>query len=133
METFINLQRFACLWGIMPGSLTDEGSPFNECAHAYLAATRALLMHLRVMPGKKKEKQALVTNVELAMLSDGASLVLCQYSNETFNTAEVIGPRWRDIPFHDPSSMAICGTTMAAIGLSAIVFGRSRTAKPERG
>ena len=84
-----------------------------------LAATRAQLIHLRVMPGKK-EKQALVTTVELAMLDDGASLVLCQCSNETFNTAEVIGPRWRDIPFHDPSSMAIGGTTMAAIGLSAI-------------
>ena len=38
LEDYLNLQSFACLWGIVPGSITDEESPFNECAHAYLAA-----------------------------------------------------------------------------------------------
>jgi hypothetical protein len=38
LQTFINLQFFACMWGIVPGSLDDEHSPFNECTHAYLAA-----------------------------------------------------------------------------------------------
>jgi hypothetical protein len=38
IENYVNLQSFACLWGLVPGSLKDEGSPFNECAHAYLAA-----------------------------------------------------------------------------------------------
>ena len=51
LEDYLNLQSFACLWGIVPGSIRDEGSPFNECAHAYLAATRALLLQLREVPG----------------------------------------------------------------------------------
>ena len=44
LEDYLNLQSFACLWGIVPGAITDEDSPFNECAHAYLAAGRALLL-----------------------------------------------------------------------------------------
>jgi hypothetical protein len=46
LEDYLNLQSFACLWGIVPGSIMDEDSPFNECAHAYLAAGRALLLQL---------------------------------------------------------------------------------------
>jgi hypothetical protein len=46
LEDYLNLQSFACLWGVAPGSITDEESPFNECAHAYLAAGRALLCSL---------------------------------------------------------------------------------------
>src|SRR5689334_2002682 len=51
LEGYINLQYFECMWGLVPGSVEDENSPFNECSHAYLAATRALLVHLRAMPG----------------------------------------------------------------------------------
>ena len=47
LEDYLSLQSFACLWGLVPGSVTDEASPFNECSHAYLAAARALLLHLR--------------------------------------------------------------------------------------
>jgi hypothetical protein len=50
LEDYLNLQSFACLWGIVPGSITDEESPFNECAHAYLAAGRALLLQLAHEP-----------------------------------------------------------------------------------
>jgi hypothetical protein len=50
LEDYLSLQSFACLWGVVPGSITDEESPFNECAHAYLAAARALLLHLREAP-----------------------------------------------------------------------------------
>jgi hypothetical protein len=50
IEDYLNLQSFACLWGVVPGSVTDEESPFNECAHAYLAAGRALLLQLAHEP-----------------------------------------------------------------------------------
>ena len=30
LEDYLNLQSFACLWGIVPRSITDEDSPFNE-------------------------------------------------------------------------------------------------------
>ena len=34
LEDYLNLQSFACVWGVVPGSIADESSPFNECAHA---------------------------------------------------------------------------------------------------
>ncbi len=47
LEGFINLQFFDCMWGMVPGSVEDESSPFNECSHAYLAAgaSDALVNH----------------------------------------------------------------------------------------
>jgi hypothetical protein len=116
LETFVNLQYFACLWGIVPGSLNDENSPFNECAHAYLAATRALLMHLQGMTGDRASVRALVAKIELEMLGNGASLVLCRYSDEPFNTAEVIAPRWSGIASHPPSLMTFSGLALAMLG-----------------
>ena len=104
LKDFLNLQEFACLWGLVPGSLTDEASPFNECAHSYLAGARALLMHLREMPGgNRRAVDALASKIELEMLSDNASLTLCRYSDEPFNTNEVIAPHWSRIPTHLPS------------------------------
>ena len=116
LESFINLQYFACLWGIVPGSLDDENSPFNECTHAYLAAARALLMHLQEMTGDRAAVRALVAKIELEMLSNGASLVLCRYSDEPFNTAEVIAPHWSDIPSHPPSMMTFAALALAMLG-----------------
>ena len=44
-----------------------------------------------------------MNKIELEMLSDNASLVLCRYSVEPFNTDEVIPPHWSRIPVHVPS------------------------------
>ncbi len=77
----------------------DESSPFNECSHAYLAATRALLLHLQTMPGDRTAVRTLIAKIEREMLNNNASLVMCRYSDEPFNTAERILPHWRDIPF----------------------------------
>ncbi|MFT4151927.1 MAG: hypothetical protein QM656_17120, partial [Paracoccaceae bacterium] len=41
------IQSAYCLWGLVPGTVTDEASPFNLCAHAWLAATRDALLRLR--------------------------------------------------------------------------------------
>ncbi len=54
--------------------MTDENSPFNECAHAYLAGARALLMHLREMPGDRRAVDALVAKIETGMLANNAAL-----------------------------------------------------------
>ena len=90
LEDYLNLQSFACLWGIVPGSIADEESPFNECAHAYLAAARALLLQLREAPGVDHDAvEALIRKIEVEMLANGASLTLCRYSDEPFNTNEV--------------------------------------------
>lgn len=46
---FAQIQRSYCLWGVMPGGISDEESPFNECSHAYLAAAKAVLLRMRTM------------------------------------------------------------------------------------
>jgi hypothetical protein len=104
LQDFLNLQQFVCFWGVVPGSVTDEASPFNECAHSYLAVARELLMHLRQMKGGDRTGvAALVNKIEVEMLSENAALVLCRYSDEPFNTDEVVWPRWSWIPLHVPS------------------------------
>ena len=129
LEGFISLQQFACLWGLMPGSIRDEGSPFNECAHAYLAATRALLMHLGTMPGDRPAVRALLAKIETEMLVSGTALVLCRYSDEGFNTADVISPHWADVPRHPPSWAALGGVLFAVSG-GAWLASRKRSARP---
>jgi hypothetical protein len=119
LEDYLNLQSFACLWGIVPGSITDESSPFNECAHAYLAAARALLLQLREAPGVDHNAvEALIRKIETEMLSHDVSLILCRYSDEPFNTNEVIWPHWSEIPFHPPTA-GFAAAAFVAIAVAA--------------
>jgi hypothetical protein len=120
IEDYLNLQSFACLWGVVPGSVTEEESPFNECAHAYLAAGRALLLQLANEPGADhKSIDALTSKIEVEMLADGASLNLCRYSDEPFNTNEIIWPHWGMAPFHAPT-LAAFGAVLAMLAGAAI-------------
>jgi hypothetical protein len=124
LEDYLNLQSFACLWGIVPGSITDEDSPFNECAHAYLAAGRALLLQLAHEPdADHKAIDALISKIEVEMLADGASLNLCRYSDEPFNTNEMIWPHWGMVPFHAPTVAAL-GAIFALIAALAMWLAR---------
>lgn len=117
LKGYVDLQTFACLWGLIPGAVEDESSPFNECSHAYLAGTRALLMHLLSLPGDNAAVRTLADRIELDMLQNNASLVLCRYSDEPFDTAEIIGPHWGEIPFHPMSRFLFGGAALLAFGL----------------
>jgi hypothetical protein len=129
LEDYLNLQSFACLWGVVPGSIMDEDSPFNECAHAYLAAARALLLQLGRVPGAEhKVVDALISKIEAEMLADGASLNLCRYSDEPFNTNEVIWPHWGGIPFHAPSLAAFGAVFVLLAGLAIWLVRRGENA-----
>jgi hypothetical protein len=86
--------------GVVPGSLTDETSPFNECSHAYLAGTSALLAHMEKMPAVAADAKALSDKIELEMLANGSARVLCRYSGEAFNTGEIIMPRMGYLPLY---------------------------------
>jgi hypothetical protein len=119
LEDYLNLQSFACLWGVVPGSITDEDSPFNECTHAYLAAGRALFLQLREAPGVDHNAvEALIRKIEAEMLAREASLMLCRYSDEPFNTNEVIWPHWSQILFHPPTA-GFATAALIAIGGAA--------------
>jgi hypothetical protein len=128
------IQYTYCLWGLVPGSLRAEDSPFNECSHAYLSAAQALLLYMRAMPANEPAFQAdvesLVSRIDADMVRSGASLVLCRFSGEAFNTASLIRPVWSDIPFHPPSLIAFgilaMGLSAGAIGL----VGGGRRARP---
>ncbi len=125
LEDYLNLQSFACLWGVVPGSIADEESPFNECAHAYLAAGRALLLQLREAPGADhKAVDALIAKIEVEMLMNGASLTMCRYSDEPFNTNEVIFPRWSEIPTHPPTAAFAGATLVVILGLAWALWPR---------
>lgn len=124
LEDYLNLQSFACLWGIVPGSITDENSPFNECAHAYLAAARALLLQLRATPVVDRNAvEALIGKIETEMLANDASLLLCRYSDEPFNTNEVIWPHWGMALSHPPT-LAAFAAIFALIAGGAIWLAR---------
>jgi hypothetical protein len=129
-ETFRRLMNYGaiqytyCLWGLVPGSLRDEESPFNECSHAYLSAAQALLLHMRGMSGNspsfQRDVEALASRIDADMVRGGASLVLCRFSGETFNTASLIRPAWSAIPSHPPSLIAFA---VLAMGLAAGAIG----------
>ena len=120
LEDYLNLQSFACLWGLVPGSVADEDSPFNECAHAYLAAGRSLLLQLAKTPGvERKAVDALTRKIEMEMIANGAALTLCRYSDEPFNSNEVIWPHWEMVARHPPTA-ALLAAALAV--LSAAVW-----------
>ena len=90
---------------MFPAASRISRSPFNECAHAYLAAARALLLHLsETTRGDRDPVDALIGKIEVEMLADNASLSICRFSDEPFNTNEIIFPRWSEIPLHPPTA-----------------------------
>jgi hypothetical protein len=124
--TFGNIQYTYCLWGVVPGSLGDEASPFNECSHAYLSATQALLVHMRGINDRNSplgaDIEALVSRIDADMVRNGASFVLCQFSSEDFNTATLIRPDWTAVPYHAPSafSFAMLAVAMGGAGFAGL-------------
>jgi hypothetical protein len=122
-----NLQFTYCLWGMMPGSLGDEESPFNECSHAYLATAKALLTHMATMPAGEREAKALISDIDADMVRSGASWILCQYSGEAFSTGAIVEPRWRDMLFHPPSLAVLLVTVAALVAASREIFGAPRS------
>jgi hypothetical protein len=114
LEGFVSLQRFACFWGLIPGSLADEASPFNECSHAYAAGLRELLAHMADMPGDQSEAKALQARIAAEIASDPAFAVLCSNSGETFDSGIVIGPDWALAPAHGPTLLTFAAAALLA-------------------
>lgn len=122
---YARIQHAFCLWGLAPGSVADEESPFNECSHAYLAAAKDLLVRMRAMPDMDAATRALGERVDRDLLLAGA-LEVCSYSADTFNTADVIRPRWAQMTVHPPTLMAFGGLAAAGVGMTAAMAWRRR-------
>ncbi len=123
LQNFINLQFAYCLWGLIPGSLSDEANPFNECSHAYLAASKALLDRLRKTEETRSGADALTDEINLAMLQDAVALEICSNSFEPFNTAQIIMPEWASVAFN-PLGVLL---GFVIFGASAGAFAASRS------
>ncbi len=119
---YAQIQHAYCLWGKMPGGVTDEASPFNECSHAYLAATKAVLLSMRNMGAEADEAEAIVSAIDAGMVLRGLALITCEFSGEAFNTADVVRPVWRNVPLHPGSMVTVTG--FAAVLLAAAYCGR---------
>ncbi len=118
---FVSLQHFACFWGLVPGSISDESSPFNECAHAYVAGARALLAHMVMMPGDQSSAKALDARIETELAADPAFNVLCSNSNEAFDSGIIIGPDWQLAASHPPT-VATFLSLLALVASGVCIF-----------
>lgn len=88
---YSQIQYAYCLWGLVPGSISNEDSAFNPCSHAYLAATWALLQHLETKPAAQASAAMIRQSIE-ADRAANPLLVMCQNSAETFHTGSFIVP-----------------------------------------
>jgi hypothetical protein len=123
---FVSLQYFACFRGLVPGSLSDESSPFNECSHAYLAGTRALLAHMVEMPGDQSAAKALQDHIATELASEPAFGALCSNSQELFDSGIIVGPDWAMLPAHSPTVLTFSAFTfLIGAGAGAVLY-RSR-------
>lgn len=103
---FTKIQNTYCLWGIVPGSISDEESAFNPCSHAYLAGAHALLENLKGKSASAVEALAISRSLE-ADRENSPLLEICQSSADAFSTAELLKP---------------IRTADAAMGLLAMIF-----------
>ena len=139
-QNFLTLSRYAqlqyadCLWGLVPTSISDEESPFNECSHAYLAAAKEVLLKMRDMPAVAREANEITSRISYEAALEGAVFVGCIYSGEGFNTADRVRPQWHDVPFHPPTLLTLAGAfsflpLMAFVGSK--VLGRKEESVPQ--
>ncbi|WP_348626953.1 hypothetical protein [Rhizobium sp. SEMIA4064] len=112
---FAQIQRAYCLWGVMPGSVADEDSPFNECSHAYLAAAKMALLQMRTMKDEKAAASDLISEIDGVLVRNNLSLVLCRFSGEGFNTADLVRPQLAGIFLHGKSLAATMLALMTAV------------------
>jgi hypothetical protein len=115
LSDFVSLQHFACFWGLVPGSLSDETSPFNECSHAYLAGARALLAHMVAMPGDQSSARALAARIDTEIAGDPAFSVLCSNTSQAFDSGIIIGPDWQLAPANLPTTLIFSALMIVAV------------------
>ncbi|WKL23664.1 hypothetical protein QYR00_24480 (plasmid) [Agrobacterium tumefaciens] len=92
LMNFSKIQYTYCLWGMIPGALTDEESDFNACSHAYLASSLALLDHMESMPMASAEAVAIRQAIDVERAAS-PSFVLCKSSADLFYTDWLLVPR----------------------------------------
>lgn len=119
---YAKVQRAYCLWGLVPGSISDEFSPFNACSHAYLAAMRDLLLRMTAEGGTSAAVD-LARRVDGDMIASSTALEFCNFSATPYDTATVVQPVLADMVGH-PATVASLGGMAALLIMAAAVFVR---------
>ncbi|AMY67312.1 hypothetical protein [Frigidibacter mobilis] len=125
---YARIQRSYCLWGLVPGSISDEASPFNACSHAYLAASRDLLLRM-VAEGRDSRAADLALRIDHEMMLSSTALDLCSYSASPYDTATTVRPVWSDVPGHAASLTSLLAIAALLAGAAALferLTGRGR-------
>lgn len=100
LYNFVNLQFAYCLWGLVPGALSNEDSPFNGCSHAYLAGSKALLDQLQRSSSDPAEANQLAARIQLDMQREETGALICRNGVDSLNTAEIIFPELSGTAFN---------------------------------
>jgi hypothetical protein len=129
---YTGIQYADCLWGVVPGSISDEASPFNECSHAYLAASKALLLTMRSLPEVGDKAESLISRIDAEVTLTGAAFIGCLYSGEEFNTASLVRPQWLSSLFHPPTLLTLLALFLGPVGVSLAASRMARTATLRR-
>ena len=124
LQGFVSLQYFACWRGLVPGSLTDEDSPFNACAHAYVAGARALLDHMAAISGDQDDAKALQARIADDLARDPGAGAICSNSGETFDSGDVVWPDWSLALTHRPTLLTF--SSLAAFSAGTVILLASR-------
>ncbi|WP_108130678.1 hypothetical protein [Gemmobacter caeni] len=118
---YARIQRAWCGWGLVPGSISDEISPFNACSHAWLAATRELILRMDAA-GTSAQARDLARRIDAEMLMSQTALDLCAYSASPYDTAGLVRPVWADVLRHPASLGSIGGVGLLALALAALAL-----------
>jgi len=100
LYNFVNLQFAYCLWGLVPGALANEDSPFNGCSHAYLAGSKALLDQLQRSSSDPAKANQLAARIQSDMQGQETGALICRNGVSTLNTAEIVFPEWSGTAFN---------------------------------
>lgn len=117
---FVNMQFSYCLWGFVPGSLTDEDNPFNGCSHAYLAGSKALLEQLQRSSDEPELANELASRIQSDMVREHAVGVICSNGVAPLNTSEIVLPEWSGIAFNPILALLAFFGSFTLTGLLAV-------------
>lgn len=118
-----------CFWGLAPGSVTREDSPFNPCAHAYLATAKQLLVVMSREPASSVAAHAILDRLEARRRATPEAGEICSSSGETFDTAAVVRPRLTEV-VRDPAFTFIAAGAMLVLASGGLAASSMR--RPSR-
>lgn len=116
------VQLAYCFWGLAPGGVTREDSPFNPCAHAYLATAKQLLVVMSREPASSGAAAAILARLEARRRVTPEAGEICSSSGETFDTASVVRPRWADV-VRDPACAFIALGAVLCVASGGLAAG----------